>query len=156
MRQGRTGYELGQDVRVHTVTVGREDDGLQLSDVERGPDGEIWYVWVRLRVGGLDASLQVSSHYATGFTELVGFFRELAADWRGWRGERIYESMEHELRLTASHDGHVRIAVQLHRSNLPEEWSASGAFSVDPGEELTRATENVTDLLSLPRVCPKV
>jgi Family of unknown function (DUF6228) len=47
----------------------------------------------------LDALLRVSSHYATGFNELVRFFREFAADWRGWPGERTYESLEHELRL---------------------------------------------------------
>jgi hypothetical protein len=135
-------------VPVVVATVGREDDGLQLSDVERGPDGDIWYVWARLRVGGLDASLRVSSHYATGFNELVRFFCGLAADWRGWPGERTYESLEHELRLTARHDGHVRIAVQLRRSSVPDGWSASGVFSVDPGEEMTGAAENVTDLLS--------
>jgi hypothetical protein len=130
------------------ATVGREDEGLQFSDVERGPDGEIWYVWARLRADGLDASLRVSSHYATGFDELVGFFQGLAADWRGWPGERTYESLEHELRLTASHDGHVRIAVQLRPSSLPDGWSVSGEFRVDPGEEMTRAAESVTDLLS--------
>ena len=133
---------------VNVATVGREDDGLQFSDVERGPDGEIWYDWARLRVGGLDAPLRVSSHYATGFDELVRFFRGLAADWRGWPGERTYESLEHELRLIAIHDGHVRIAVQLRQSSLPDGWSASGEFRVDPGVELTRAAESVTGLLS--------
>jgi Family of unknown function (DUF6228) len=34
--------------------------------------------------------LQVSSHYATGFADLVLFFQRLAADWRGWEGERSY------------------------------------------------------------------
>ncbi len=66
--------------------VGQEADGLRFSDVERGPDGEIWYAWARLRVADLDASLRVSAHYATGFDELAGFFRALAADWRGWQG----------------------------------------------------------------------
>ena len=89
-----------------------------------------------------------SSHYATGFDELVRFFRGLAADWRGWPGERTYESLEHELRLVAIHDGHVRIAVQLRQSSLPDGWSASGEFRVDPGVELTRAAESVTGLLS--------
>lgn len=134
--------------------VGRENDGLRFSDVKRGSDGEIWHVWVRLRVGGLDASLPVSPDYATGFDELAGFFRGLAADWRGWPGERTYESLEHDLRLTATHDGHVRLAVQL-RPNLPDEWSASGVFRVDPGEEMTRAAENLTDLLSPPRSAPE-
>lgn len=86
----------------------------------------------RLRVDGLDALLRVSSDYPTGFNELVRFFRELADDWRGWPGERTYESLGHELRLAASHDGHVRIAVQLRKSSLPDGWSASAVFSVDP------------------------
>jgi Family of unknown function (DUF6228) len=59
------------------------------------------------------------------------------------------------LRLTANHDGHVRIAVQLRQSSLPDGWSASGEFMVDPGEEMTRAAESVTDLLSVPRLAPE-
>jgi Family of unknown function (DUF6228) len=136
---------------VDTVTVGRENAGLWFQDVERGPSGEIWYVWARLRVDGLDAPLRVSSHYANGFDELAGFFQMLAADWRGWPGERSYESLEHELRLTARHDGHVRIAVELRQSSLPDGWSASGVVIIDPGEELTSAAEEVTELLSSPR-----
>jgi hypothetical protein len=136
------------------ASIGREDAGLQLSNVERGSDGEIWYVRARLRADGLDASLRVSSCYATGFDELVGFFQGLAADWRGWPGERTYESLEHELRLTATHDGHLRIAVHLRQSSLPDGWSASAAFRVDPGEEMTQAAESVTALLS-PGADPK-
>lgn len=132
------------------MTVGRENAGLWFQDVERGPSGDIWYVWARLRMDGLDAPLRVSSHYATGFDELAGFFQGLAADWRGWVGERIYESLEHELRLTARHDGHVRIAVELRQSSLPDGWSASGVLTIEPGEELSRAAEDVTELLSSP------
>lgn len=137
------------------VTVGRENNGLRFSNVKRGPDGEIWHVWVNLHVGGLDASWPVSPDYATGFDELAGFFRGLAADWRGWTGERTYESLEHDLQLTATHDGHVRLAVRLSQSGLPDGWSASGVFRVDPGEEMTRAAENLADLLSSPRSAPE-
>ena len=63
--------------------VGQEEDGLRFSDVERGPAGEIWYVWARLRLSGLDASLRVSAHYATGFDELAGPSGSRAADWCG-------------------------------------------------------------------------
>jgi hypothetical protein len=139
---------------VDSVTVGRENAGLWLQDVERGPSGEIWYVRACLRVDGLDAPLRVSSHYATAFDELVAFFQGLAVDWRGWPGERTYESLEHELRLTARHDGHVRIVVELRQSSLPDGWSASGVLVIDPGEELTRAAEDLTELLSQPRQLP--
>jgi hypothetical protein len=130
--------------------VGREADGLQFAEVERGPDGEIEYAWARLRVAGLDASLRVWAQYATGFDELVGFFRGLAASWRGWQGERTYESLEHDLRLTATHDGHVRLAVQLRQSTVPDGWSAAAVIRLDPGEEMTRAAEDVAALLSPP------
>ncbi|MGB6458119.1 MAG: DUF6228 family protein [Streptosporangiaceae bacterium] len=87
--------------------------------------GEIWYVWARLKTAGLDASLRVSAHYATGFDELVDFFRRLAANWRGWQGAQAHESLEHELRLTALHDGHVRLTVYLRQSSLLDGWSAA-------------------------------
>jgi hypothetical protein len=109
--RSRPGCLGGHHGPVEMVTVRRENDGLRFSDVKRGPDGVIWHVWVRLRVGGLDASWPVSPHYATNFDELTGFFCGLAADWRGWSGKRTYESLEHDLRLTAAHDGHVRLAV---------------------------------------------
>ncbi len=135
---------------VDAATVGREADGLRFSDIERGPAGEIWYVWARLRVAGLDARLRVSAHYATGFDELTGFFGVLASEWRGWQGERAYESLERELRLTATHDGHVRLAVQLRQSTVADGWLAAAVLRLDPGEEMTRVAADVTALLSPP------
>ena len=88
--------------------VGRATEGLHFQnvvrapDVVRGPDVRFWSVEVCLRVPGLEASSRVSAHYASEFDDLVAFFRQLAADWRGWDGERTYESLEHDLRLTAT------------------------------------------------------
>ncbi len=135
---------------MEVAAVGREAGGLRFEQVQRGPEGEIWSVVVRLRVPGLDASRRVSAHYATGFDELVAFFNELAADWRGWQGERTYESLEHDLRLTAIHDGHIRLLVQLKETAGLDEWSATGVVQLDPGEEMTRAAEDVAALLSPP------
>ena len=73
---------------VEVAAVGGEADGLRFEQLQRGPDGEIWSVVVRLRVPGLDASRRVWANYATGFDELVTFFNGLAADWRGWQGQR--------------------------------------------------------------------
>ena len=87
---------------------------------------------MRLRVPGLDAGLRVSAHYAIGFDDLVKFFRGLASDWRGWQGERSYESLDHDLRLAAAHDGHVQLAVRL-REVRPDGWSATAVI------RLTRA-----------------
>ena len=135
---------------VEVAEVGREAGGLRFEEVQRGPRGEIWSVAVRLRVPGLDASLRVSAHYATGFDELVAFVNGLASDWRGWQGERTCESLEHDLRLTATHDGHIQLVVQLRETSVPDGWSATGAVQLDPGEEMTRAAQDVAALLAPP------
>jgi hypothetical protein len=136
---------------VEVAAVGREAGGLRFEQVQRGPQGEIWSVVVRLRLPGLDASRRVWAHYATGFDELAAFFHGLAADWRGWQGERTYESLEHDLRLTAAHDGHVRLVVQFRETSGRDGWSATGAVRLDPGEEMTRAAQDVAALLSPPQ-----
>jgi hypothetical protein len=139
---------------VDVAIVGREAEGLRFSDVERGRAGEVEFVWASLRVSGLDASLRISAHYATGFDELVSFFRELAAGWRGWPGERTYESLEHDLRLVATHDGHVRLAVRLRRSTVPDGWPVDAVIRLDPGEEMTRVAEDVAAVLARPSLQP--
>lgn len=133
---------------VEAAAVGRRASSLRFEQVRRGPHGEIRSVVVRLRLPGLEASLTVSAHYATGFDELAGFLSELASHWRGWHGERTYESLEHDLRLTATHDGHVRLAVQLWQTSVPDGWSVTGIVQLDPGEEMTRAAQDVAALLS--------
>jgi Family of unknown function (DUF6228) len=140
---------------VEVAAVGREADGLQFEAVQRGQKGGIWDVVVRLRVPGLDASLPVSAHYATGFDELVAFLNELASDWHGWQGERTYESLEHDLRLTATHDGHVHLVVQLRQASLPGGWSATGVVQLDPGEEMTRGAADVA-VTAAAEVVPRV
>jgi hypothetical protein len=144
------GCLVRQHGAVDVAIIGCEDDGLRFSDVERGPGGEFWYVRARLRVPELDASLRVFAHSWTGFDDLIVFFRGLAADWRGWLGERTYESLEHDLRLTATHDGHghVRLAVEMRQCSVPDGWSAAAVVSIDPGEEMTRIAEDVASLLS--------
>jgi Family of unknown function (DUF6228) len=141
----------GAPACVDVVVAGRDAEGLQFSDVERGPDGEIWYVWARLRVTGMDASLRVSADYAVGFDDLVSFFRGMADSWRGWQGARQYVSLERDLVLTATHDGHVRLAVQLRlEATLSDGWSAAAVIRLDPGEEMTVVAEQLADLLSPP------
>ena len=135
---------------MEVAAVGREDGGLRFEEVEPSRTGEIWSVVVRLRVPGLDASLRVPAHYATGFDELAAFVSGLASDWRGWQGERTYESLEHDLRLTATHDGHIRLLVQLRETSVPDGWSATGVVQLDPGEEMTRAAQDVAALLAPP------
>ena len=133
---------------VDAACAGRAGEGLHFQDVVRGRDGAIVSVEVCLRVPRLEARSRVDAHYAAGFDDLVAFFGQLAADWRGWDGERTYESIGHDLRLTATHDGYVRLAVQLWQESGPQGWSAAAVISLEPGEEMTRVAEDVAALLS--------
>ena len=73
-----------------------------------------------------------------GFGQLARFFEDLATSWRGWSGERAYESIEHDLRIVATHDGHVRLRVRLWQSTDPDGWKLETALRLDAGEQLTR------------------
>ena len=150
-------YSLGARVRVlswasmacvDAACAGRAGEGLHLQNVVRGRDGAILSVELCLRVPRLEARSQVSANYAVGFDDLVAFFRQLAADWRGWDGKRTYESIDHDLRLTATHDGYVRLAVQLWQEGGRFGWSAAAVISLGPGEETRQVAEDVAALLS--------
>jgi Family of unknown function (DUF6228) len=133
---------------VDAACAGRAMEGLHFQNVVRGQDGAIWSVEVCLRVPRLEARSRVDAHYAAGFDDLVAFFRQLAADWRGWDGERVYESIGHDLRLTATHDGYVRLAVQLWQESGRLGWLAVAVISLEPGEEMTQVAEDMAALLS--------
>ena len=90
---------------------------------------------------GLSASRPVYHGYPSGFRDLVLFFEELERDWRGWDGDRAWESLEGDLCIVARHQhGHVQLRVTLR--HLVADWDRSGCsatvdLSVDPGEELS-------------------
>jgi len=51
-------------------------------------------------------------------------------------------------KLTATHDGYVRLTVQLWQEGGRFGWSAAAVISVEPGEEMTQVAEDVAALLS--------
>jgi hypothetical protein len=72
---------------------------------------------------------------------LPGFFLNLDAGWRGWRGERRWVSLSQNCVISARHDGrgHVSLAFSLRepgldRENLSEPWEASLGVSLDAAE----------------------
>ena len=93
--------------------------------------------------GDLTARRVVQGAYSGGFDSLAAFFAGLADDWRGWEGERIYESLEHDLRFVAVHDGHIRLKVRLWQSSDPNGWSVETRLILEPGEELARVAQDL-------------
>lgn len=94
---------MGQDGAVTDVQIGSGATLITLSHKA------IESVIVTITEGDLSARHVVHGASSDGFDSLAAFFAGLAHDWRGWEGERVYESLEHDLRFVAEHDGHVRL-----------------------------------------------
>jgi hypothetical protein len=99
-----------------------------------------------LVLSGLEAGTPVED-VSGGFTDLVTFFESMEKSWRGWRGTRIWESLEGELHLVASHrGGTIQLKVTIRRPALDgrnDGWVAEGILAIEPGEELTRIAREV-------------
>lgn len=127
------------------MVFGHPHSGLSIRDVRRLSSGDADQALFVLVKGGLTAETWVYAHEGNGFDGLVGFFRSMADAWRGWKGERTWSSLEGDLALTAKHDGHVQLQIQI-RDSI--EWAADAELAVDAGEELSAAVATLSDLFS--------
>lgn len=83
--------------------------------------------------------------------DLSAFLRALYDQFRGWSGERAWESLEHELRVTARHDGHVHLRWDV--SNRPydaTDWTFTTTTRHGAGEDVRRLAD-AFDVLLGPR-----
>lgn len=98
--------------------------------------------------GGLRASVGVYLHEVDS---LAAYFQDLAKKWKGWKGDDIWESLEHELLLSASCDklGHVRLKAKIqYMLGAQDSWSTQGAIIVEAGQ-LDRIAKEVADFLGV-------
>jgi hypothetical protein len=107
------------------------------------------YLTVTLEGPDLRASRQVYEGYAEGFGYLADYFRGLADNWRGWQGVRAYESIEHDLRIEATHNGHINLRVVLWESSVPNGWRTEARVVLDAGEALSAAATDVAHLVAM-------
>jgi hypothetical protein len=70
------------------------------SVLELRPDGEEFFI-ADLRELNLHATIRVCSFMSDGFGD---FFEEMAANWRGWSGEKQWSSLEGEFILRSHSD----------------------------------------------------
>jgi Family of unknown function (DUF6228) len=128
-------------INVHVVQIGSAETGSRLTS-----DGP-YYVTAELHCSRLSATRDVVHNYASGFQDLADFFRQLAEDWTGWSGRRIWESVEHDLRIDARHEfHHVQLRITL-RDDGPgwgnEGWTARADLTIEPGEELAQVASDL-------------
>jgi hypothetical protein len=121
------------------LRIGGKDGSLVLRS---DPDCSPYVGYVEVSIGDeLAVRRDVQQHYASGFSDLARFFESLAADWRGWSGERTWESLEGELAFTATHDGHVRLRIDV-RGSIERDWRVRCDLAVEPGEQLSAAARD--------------
>lgn len=120
---------------------------LIFSDPVRAGHLPAEYLSVAIEGPELRASRQVYEGWSGGFESLATFLTGLAEDWRGWAGTREYRSIEGDLHIAATHDGHVNLKVLLWESTQPDGWRVEAAVRLDAGEQLARAAADVSDLV---------
>jgi hypothetical protein len=117
---------------------------VTLRDARR-PDSEGWrYFVVELHSAGLDAVTGVATNEVE---PLSAFLRSLEESWRGWEGERLWESTEPALTLRATHNGrHVRLIWEL--SADEGLWRASLEDWIEPGEQPRQLVADITEFMA--------
>jgi hypothetical protein len=103
-----------------------DDDAELLLD---SPDPETYRA--TLRANGLSATVAVYHH---GGDFIDRYFADLASSWRGWEGERSWESLEDALEFHASisKPGAVTLRVVLRNSDRFT-WRITYDFAIENG-----------------------
>jgi hypothetical protein len=87
----------------------------------------------------------VASTYFSGPPSLL--FDDVAANWRGWKGEKEWAALEDNLRLTATSDslGHITLTVAMRGYSDPADWRLTGGLELLAGEleALARSVRDV-------------
>ena len=125
---------------------------LEFSNPQFDSSGGLRYLQATLRGARLDAQL---TFYVYDAAEVVHYFRRLDQDWRGWSGERQYDSVEGDLALSARHVGRIELSATLTGEASRDisarvGWTCQGIVSVEPGEELSRFVRDLDRLVARP------
>lgn len=120
---------------------------MAFSDPQFGGAGPADYLSVTLTGPDLSASRQIYAGWLSGFLDLATFFADLADHWRGWQGERVFETIEGDLRIVATHDGRVNLRVVLWESTVEDGWRVQAEVRLDAGEALSNAASDVALLV---------
>lgn len=101
---------------------------------------------VSIKSGDLKAWLWARCNYRL----LVEFFYEMARDWKGWNGEKVFRSDVGEMVLTATSDrlGHITLDIKLSATNQNFSiWNLATSIVIEAGR-LEALEHDVKELLS--------
>jgi hypothetical protein len=74
--------------------------------------------------------------YTRDCERLVSLFIEMAENWTGWEGAKIWDAIEGDFSLSCTCDklGHITLKVALVERDTPELWSARFNVEVEAGQ----------------------
>lgn len=98
------------------VEIKELNSSLTLLFFERGKEG----YFVEIKDGKCFAKQFVYDYTSSP----MSFFKEIAKEWKGWGSDKVYESIEGQLKLKANHDGkgHITLEVILSPANNVNVW----------------------------------
>ncbi len=81
------------------------------------------------------------------FSDLPEYFHELAEDWRGWSGEKVWASPDYDLVIAArsSNTGHDLLTFSVQDGPV-RTWIASIDVEMEAGQEATATARSIADL----------
>jgi hypothetical protein len=110
---------------------------LVLSYPEYRGDSSLNYFVATVEDAGLEASSRL---YAFRADALLDLFKDLAANWKGWEGEKLGSTIEGDLLLTCTSDslGHTFVRVRLRP--YMHNWEVETIIQLDAAqlEEITK------------------
>ncbi len=118
-----------------TIKSSRSDYKLKLSEPKpRGLKQTVEYL--RVSITGHDIIASSSEVYLYEADHLAHFFEDLAANWKGWEGDKEWGSIEGDFRIIASidHLGHIALQVRLRSGPYSEDWLIETGIEVDAGQ----------------------
>ncbi len=115
-------------------------DSARPKDEERSFEVTIESPDVRARV--------IASTYYAGSPALL--FRKIAQNWKGWKDESKWASLEGEFTMSARSDslGHVTLEVALRSDTYPPEWKMNGLIHLEAGS-LDSIARSVASILPI-------
>jgi hypothetical protein len=122
---------------------------VRLRAVERPWNDEVLNFLCEIEDAGFSATRMVRT---LGGDSLPAWTAELAESYAGWDGVRSWTSLEHDLRIEATHErrGHVslRFAVRGPRGYEADAWEASACVQLDAGEDMKRFVTELAAFLT--------
>jgi Family of unknown function (DUF6228) len=120
------------------VTIASANTGTKLEFLDVGNE----YFTVEFSSPSLSAFHRVWMYAGDG-ERLASLFEEMAENWKGWEGVKIWDAIEGDFSLSCTGDklGHITIKVKLVGRNPPQLWSVEFDMEIEAGQLETIAKE---------------